>query len=940
MASKRDLLVRLDSEFNDKGFKSAEASAKALAKEMDRLESEERKLASMQMAAAREDAARRQAQLAGMEQVGRGAVAMGATVAIGLGLSAKAAMDWESAWAGVRKTVDGSDAEMAALEGELRGLAKVLPATHEEIAAVAEAAGQLGVKRADIAAFTKTAIDMGESTNLSAEEAATSLAQLGNVMGVLPSQADRAGAALVALGNDGASTEADILAMSLRIAGAGRTIGLTEAEVMGFASALSSVGIEAEAGGSAISRVMVDIAQATREGGDKLETFAQVAGMSSEQFTRAFQEDASGAVIAFVDGLGDIQKSGGDTFRVLDDLELSEIRVRDALLRASSAGDLLTESVETGSRAWEENTALVDEASRRYETAESRILMARNSLNDAAIDIGAVVLPAFAGLVERTAALADVFAALPAPVQTGVTALGGIVATIGLVGGSALILVPKLHELHTALAAMGPTGQRAARGLGAVGSVLMGPWGLALAAGTLALGVYAESQYRAQQRVEALSQTLDKQTGAVTENTREMVKNELAAKGWWMLRSDSTFDQAEQLGIALDDVTDAALGNDAAIRRVNAQLDEWRANLSENKDELRAAGINYDELGQAVEGVDKAINRSTGAIDEARKLTEQKTKADGEAAEASEKAAESQEFYTSAVSAGEQAAKDAADAVEALSRALDEANGAATNAVDAEIAWHAALEEVRASLEKNGKTLDLNTEAGRENMTALQGMRDNAQTLADTILKETGSEEQMRRSLEQSRAALKQTAIEFGMTEEEAQAYIDRVLAVPPTAETTVALRGAEDALARIDAIAARLGALNGTTASVGVRFRETGGGTLVRDVDLAFHDGGKVPGAPSPVDNRVAEVATGEWIINAASSQRYDPILRAINEGTYEPRGGFGGGSGGFSGPIVAGLSTEDVWRLAHAMTQVQLTINGQVVSEQVGRDFGRGGL
>ena len=221
MSSKNDLQIRLDSTFNDRGFKSAEASAKSMVRELDKLERQERQVAAMQMAAAREAEQRNAARLASMESLGRGFTAVGLLAAAGLGIAAKAASDWESAWIGVTKTVDGSAAELAQLEQELRGLAKTLPATHEEIAGVAEAAGQLGVKRQDVAAFTKTMIALGVSTNLSADDAATGLAKLGNIMGVLPSQAGRAGSALVALGNDGASTEADILAMSLRIAGAG-----------------------------------------------------------------------------------------------------------------------------------------------------------------------------------------------------------------------------------------------------------------------------------------------------------------------------------------------------------------------------------------------------------------------------------------------------------------------------------------------------------------------------------------------------------------------------------------------------------------------------------------------------------------------------------------------------------------------------------------------
>ncbi|MEW2011414.1 phage tail tape measure protein, partial [Microbacterium sp. NPDC078814] len=205
------------------------------------------------------------------ERVGQGLVLTGTALTAIAALSVKAAIDWETAWAGVTKTVDGNEQQMAELEDGLRSLAQTLPATHQEIAAVAEAAGQLGVAREDVVDFTKTMIDLSETTNLTADEAATSIAQLMNVMQTTPEDVDNLGAALVALGNDGASTERDIIQMAQRIAGAGRVVGLTEAQVLGFANALASVGIEAEAGGSAISRIMTDIAMSVSNGGEKLD---------------------------------------------------------------------------------------------------------------------------------------------------------------------------------------------------------------------------------------------------------------------------------------------------------------------------------------------------------------------------------------------------------------------------------------------------------------------------------------------------------------------------------------------------------------------------------------------------------------------------------------------------------------------------------------------
>ena len=299
-------------------------------------------------------------------------------------------IEFESAFAGVKKTVDATEEEYAQLEKEIINMSKTMPASASEIAAVAEVAGQLGIKKDDIIAFTKVMIDLGESTVLSSEEAATSLARLANIMGTSSKDYDKLGSVLVDLGNNFATTEAEILEMTMRIAGAGATIGLTESEIMGIATALSSVGIEAEMGGSAISKAMSDMALAVETGKGKfadLETYAKVAGMTSKEFAETMKKDAAGAIQAFILGLGNIDEQGGSTLVALQDLGFEEVRLRDTMLRASNASEVFTSAIELGSKAWEENNALTEEANKRYSTTESRIAMMKNEMTAFGLDI-------------------------------------------------------------------------------------------------------------------------------------------------------------------------------------------------------------------------------------------------------------------------------------------------------------------------------------------------------------------------------------------------------------------------------------------------------------------------------------------------------------------------------------------------------------------------
>lgn len=416
-------------------------------------------------------------QSAALDTLGTKAGKVGAVAAVGLGAMAKAAIDWESQWAGVEKTVDGTTSQMADLEAELRGLATTMPATHQEIAGVAEAAGQLGVAREDISGFTETMVQLGESTTLTAEDAATAIAQMTNVMGTAPADVDNLASSLVAVGNAGASTERQIIEMAQGISGAAAVVGLAESDVLGIANAVASAGIEVEAGGSSISRVLTDMAKATAQGGDDLEAFAQVAGVSAEEFARSFEQRPAEALTSFIAGLGQMSASGQDVFTVLDQLGLSDVRVSRALLSMAADSEKFAGSLDLAGEAWDENTALTEEYGKRAETTASQAAVAWNEIKDAGISAGNELLPVIADIANVVGDAASAFGKLPAPVQSSLTGLLAITAVLG--GGVWFTskVIGGITSTNAALAELATTSPRAARGLADVGKA-----GLAIAA--------------------------------------------------------------------------------------------------------------------------------------------------------------------------------------------------------------------------------------------------------------------------------------------------------------------------------------------------------------------------------------------------------------------------------------------------------------------------
>jgi hypothetical protein len=369
-------------------------------------------------------------------------LAAGAAAGVAGGLIIHVGSDFESAFAGVKKTVDATDQQLADLEEGLREMAKNKPQTAVELAEIAEAAGQLGIHTENIEEFTNVMADLKVATNLG-DEGASQFAKFANITGMAQDKFDRLGSSVVDLGNHMATTESDIVSMAMRLAGAGTQVKMNEADIMGFAAALSSVGIEAEMGGSAMSKMMIEMQLAVETGLDawgpleealartghtttqaeiavekggnalkkfaaatgqnskqlresvkdaqksagSLQDFADVANMTAEEFATAFKDNAAKAMGAFISGLNDTDRLGQSAIVTLESMDIKEVRLRDTLLRAANASGLFNESIDMANRAFEENTALTKEADQRYATFESRLDMVKNRVTDMGITL-------------------------------------------------------------------------------------------------------------------------------------------------------------------------------------------------------------------------------------------------------------------------------------------------------------------------------------------------------------------------------------------------------------------------------------------------------------------------------------------------------------------------------------------------------------------------
>jgi TP901 family phage tail tape measure protein len=803
------------------------------------------------------------------EIIGRSALVAGTAITAVTALSVKAAMDWQSAWAGVTKTVEGTPEELAAVEQGLRDLTGVLPASHDQIAAVAEAAGQLGIQTENVVSFTRTMIDLGETTNLSANDAATAIARFTNIMGTSQSQVSNLGSAIVGLGNNYATTEAEILEMSLRLAGAGKQVGLSEGEVLGLATALSSVGIEAEAGGSAVSKVMIDIAASVDEGGERVELFAKTAGMSADEFANKWRTDPAAALSAFVKGLSNAEAQGSSTLGVLAELGITEVRMRDALLRSSAAADMFSGAMARGNQEFEDNNALTLEAAKRYETVESRIAIAGNAIRDAAIDFGDVFLPAVGAAADAVREFAGFMGDLPEPVQGIIGVLTGLV------------------QFKIAMETLGVSMGRFA--------LIGGGVTLALTAIVTAIGLVVAAQAEANQKAKAYADTFEAGSARITQASRDMAKEALAAKnGFLWMEQDSAYDAAERLGISLDLVTDAALRVPGAMEKLQRQIDEGTDGSL--------------EYANAAVTIERAVRGEADAVSRAADQTAQKAAADKEAAGSS----------SSVADAYQETAEQAADLSSELAKLIDtinQANGVGQDAISANARWQESLAGLGRQVEDNGTSLDENSAAGSKNAAMLAELAGAAQTAAQAQYEQdqqTMAGDEAARKYSETLAAQRQkfeeSAVAAGFNAEQVKALADRVFALPSEkeiailAETAAAQQGIDTFISlnsgkqiplRITAQGiSEIRLPNGMTAS-------------------SYSTGGAVYGPGTGTSDSVdARLSNGEHVLTAAEvalmggqAGVYAFRDSLKKQGKYVASGGSGGGS-----PTVAPLSLDGV--------------------------------
>ena len=326
------------------------------------------------------------------------------------------AIQFQDSFAGIKKTLNFTDSAVTTTEQkfknlslEIRNLAKETPISVNELNKIGEIGGQLGISATAIGKFVDTISKLTVATTMGAEDAAFAISRLANITGTAEKDLDNLASVLVRLGNEFAATESEIINTSLGIATAMEALSSeftnSGVDALAFATALKAVGVQSQSGATAVQRALDTLGKAVSNGGRELGLFADLAQMSEKAFSDLVAIDPARAFLAFLQGLRAVDNAGGNTFAVLEELGLAQQRTVRALRAMAFASDDVERALSTANEEFSINTALTEEAEKRYETFTSQTGILRNNINEIGIAMGDELLPVMTDVVQSFATI-------------------------------------------------------------------------------------------------------------------------------------------------------------------------------------------------------------------------------------------------------------------------------------------------------------------------------------------------------------------------------------------------------------------------------------------------------------------------------------------------------------------------------------------------------
>lgn len=803
-------------------------------------------------------------------------LAAGAVVA----LAVKRFADFDEAMSHVQAATHETAGNMAELRDAALDAGAKTKFSATEAAGAIENLAKAGVSTKDIlGGGLAGALDLAAAGSLdvgdAAEIAATAMTQFGLSGKDVPHIAD-----LLAASAGKAQGEVSDMAMALKQGGlVAAQMGLSIEETTGALAAFASAGLIGSDAGTSLKTMLLKLANPSVEAASTMKELGLAA------------YDTAGNFVGLAPLAEELKTKLSKLTPAQRDAALATIFGSDAI----RAANVLYKNGAAGISEW---TTKVNDQGYAAETAALKtdnlkgdIERLGGAFDTALIKSGSGANAALRTLTQSVDDAVTGFSELPGWVQQGATALAAVVAVGGLSAAGLLKAATAAGELRSAWQNLGKVGKGLTLSMGAVG--------VALVAAVAIYGAFSKKNAEAKQRADDLRATLDDQTGAITGNTRAYVANQLAQSG--------LAGKAKELGLSLSTVTDAALGNDTALKSLVTTLDQVIAAGTSQVNAGKSGVITtFSDGARAAQDLKKELLGMNSSLDDAQlkqRLTAEGAKENTSATELTAAAARK------ASSAFQAEAADLNDIITAMHLA----SGAALDVADAQISFQAAIDAATEGLKENGKGINDNTEKGRANHKNLLDIAKAANTQTDAIYKSSKGYEGARASSISSRAEFVKVATQMLGNKAKAEALAQALIDIPKKAPTDVT-NNAPAAKAKVDpyanalnllpkskstgvsvtgASAARTQVLNLSGAinnlpsqkNIYIKMIQSGsvGGIPAGIKAPGSAKGGLIPGAPSAVDNHMRAMATGEFVVEASKVQGNLALLEAINSGRFQ---------------------------------------------------------
>lgn len=786
---------------------------------------------------------------AGLDQMAKGFATVGLAAGAVFAVAIKHFADFDQAMSNVRAATHETAGNMAALRDAALDAGAKTQFSATQAAGAIENLAKAGVSTKDIlGGGLKGALDLAAAGSLdvgvAAETAATAMTQFGLSGKDVPHIAD-----LLAAAAGKAQGEVSDVAMALKQGGlVAAQFGLSIEETTGTLAAFASAGLLGSDAGTSFKTMLLKLANPSQQAATAMENLGIAA------------YDTKGNFVGIAPLAEELHQKLSKLTPAQRDAALATIFGSDAI----RAANVLYKNGAAGISDW---TAKVNDQGYAAETAALKtdnlkgdIERLGGALDTALIKGGSGANGALRLVVQGLDDAITGFSELPDVVQQGAVALAGL-ASVGSLGAAGFIKATQaVSALKTAWEGLSKVG----RGL----TLSAGGVGLALLAATAIYGAFAKKNAEAKQRADDLRATLDEQTGAITGNTRAYVANQLAQSG--------LAQKAKDLGLNLSTITDAALGNETALKAVTTQLDAIATNtgyknaLTGNSDAATEQSASAFELKKQLLGLN-------GSLSDAQ--TQQKLAAEGAQTNKS-----AQELQAEAVKAANEAFQKQAQSLQDVISAMHQASSAALELSGSQIAVQAAIDNATAGIKENGRTLDINTEKGRNNRTALNSIAESANRQTDSMLKAGASNESAAKAAGVSRTAFVKVATQMGLSKKQADALAKSLIDIPPKKDTKVT-NNAPAAKAKVDPYANLLKTLppskstgvrvTGADAAADAAARVRNAVNLIpgyKNITIRYSTSGVNLTAPSAVGNSAH--ADGGQLGGKSPNKRADNIL------------------------------------------------------------------